>query len=123
MCPAGCSHVNGFKVDNWKQNLRVIYQCFVWSGTAETRRRKVSGGETKRRLARLGPARPGPANPAGLRWDRVMLTEHNLNCAAGLRPATPRTRLEAHQPHKPGYVQSTVSCRAVELQSCRTVEL
>ncbi|KAK1799003.1 hypothetical protein P4O66_007269 [Electrophorus voltai] len=41
MCPAGCSHVNGFKVDNWKQNLRVIYQCFVWSGTAETRRRKA----------------------------------------------------------------------------------
>ncbi|KAA8582611.1 hypothetical protein FQN60_003819 [Etheostoma spectabile] len=41
MSPAGCSHVNGYKVDNWKQNLRVIYQCFVWSGTAETRRRKV----------------------------------------------------------------------------------
>ncbi|MFT7797980.1 ubiquitin carboxyl-terminal hydrolase 22 isoform X1 [Arapaima gigas] len=41
MSPAGCSHVSGFKVDNWKQNLRVIYQCFVWSGTAETRRRKA----------------------------------------------------------------------------------
>ncbi|KAI5619057.1 ubiquitin carboxyl-terminal hydrolase 22 isoform X1, partial [Silurus asotus] len=41
MCPAGCSHVNGFKVDNWKQNLRVIYQCFVWTGSAETRRRKA----------------------------------------------------------------------------------
>ncbi|TWW54537.1 Ubiquitin carboxyl-terminal hydrolase 22 [Takifugu flavidus] len=41
MSPAGCSHVNGYKVDNWKQNLRVIYQCFVWTGTAETRRRKV----------------------------------------------------------------------------------
>ncbi|XP_061830138.1 ubiquitin carboxyl-terminal hydrolase 22 isoform X1 [Nerophis lumbriciformis] len=41
MSPAGCSHVNAYKVDNWKQNLRVIYQCFVWSGTAETRRRKV----------------------------------------------------------------------------------
>uniref|UniRef100_A0A8C2F513 Ubiquitin carboxyl-terminal hydrolase n=1 Tax=Cyprinus carpio TaxID=7962 RepID=A0A8C2F513_CYPCA len=39
--PAGCSHVNGFKVDNWKQNLRVIYQCFVWSGSAETRKRKA----------------------------------------------------------------------------------
>uniref|UniRef100_A0A8C6KPY2 Ubiquitin carboxyl-terminal hydrolase n=1 Tax=Nothobranchius furzeri TaxID=105023 RepID=A0A8C6KPY2_NOTFU len=39
--PAGCSHVNGYKVDNWRQNLRVIYQCFVWSGTAETRRRKA----------------------------------------------------------------------------------
>ncbi len=42
MSPAGCSHVNGFKVDNWKQNLRVIYQCFVWSGSAETRKRKVN---------------------------------------------------------------------------------
>ncbi|XP_067088918.1 ubiquitin carboxyl-terminal hydrolase 22 isoform X4 [Osmerus mordax] len=41
MSPAGCSHVNGYKVDNWKQNLRVIYQCFVWSGSAETRRRKA----------------------------------------------------------------------------------
>lgn len=41
MSPAGCPHVNGFKVDNWKQNLRVIYQCFVWSGSAETRKRKV----------------------------------------------------------------------------------
>ncbi|TRY64549.1 hypothetical protein DNTS_008224 [Danionella cerebrum] len=42
MSPAGCSHVNGFKVDNWKQNLRVIYQCFVWSGSVETRKRKDS---------------------------------------------------------------------------------
>ncbi|XP_028908137.1 ubiquitin carboxyl-terminal hydrolase 22 isoform X1 [Ornithorhynchus anatinus] len=41
MSPAGCSHVNSFKVDNWRQNLRVIYQCFVWSGTPETRKRKV----------------------------------------------------------------------------------
>ncbi|XP_045571625.1 ubiquitin carboxyl-terminal hydrolase 22 isoform X3 [Salmo salar] len=41
MSPAGCSHVNAYKVDNWRQNLRVIYQCFVWSGSAETRRRKV----------------------------------------------------------------------------------
>lgn len=42
MSPAGCSHVNSFKADNWKQSLRVIYQCFVWSGTAESRKRKVS---------------------------------------------------------------------------------
>ncbi|XP_061823239.1 ubiquitin carboxyl-terminal hydrolase 22-like isoform X2 [Nerophis lumbriciformis] len=41
MSPAGCPHVNCFKVDNWKQNLRVIYQCFVWSGSAETRKRKA----------------------------------------------------------------------------------
>nr|XP_040032268.1 LOW QUALITY PROTEIN: ubiquitin carboxyl-terminal hydrolase 22 [Gasterosteus aculeatus aculeatus] len=41
MSPAGCPHANGFKVDNWKQNLRVIYQCFVWSGSAETRKRKA----------------------------------------------------------------------------------
>ncbi|RMC17614.1 hypothetical protein DUI87_05278 [Hirundo rustica rustica] len=37
---AGCCHVTGFKVENWKQNLRAIYQCFVWSGSAETRKRK-----------------------------------------------------------------------------------
>ncbi|XP_068100986.1 ubiquitin carboxyl-terminal hydrolase 22-A [Hyperolius riggenbachi] len=41
MSPAGCSHVNSFKVENWKQNLRAIYQCFVWSGTPETRKRKA----------------------------------------------------------------------------------
>ncbi|MEQ2293544.1 Ubiquitin carboxyl-terminal hydrolase 22 [Ameca splendens] len=41
MSPAGCPHVNSFKVDNWKQNLRLIYQCFVWSGSAETRKRKA----------------------------------------------------------------------------------
>ncbi|XP_051523245.1 ubiquitin carboxyl-terminal hydrolase 22 isoform X1 [Myxocyprinus asiaticus] len=41
MSPAGCSHVTSFKVENWKQNLRVIYQCFVWSGSAETRKRKA----------------------------------------------------------------------------------
>ncbi|XP_056662398.1 ubiquitin carboxyl-terminal hydrolase 22 isoform X2 [Monodelphis domestica] len=41
MSPAGCSHVNSFKVENWRQNLRVIYQCFVWSGTPETRKRKA----------------------------------------------------------------------------------
>lgn len=39
--PPGCSHLSGFKVDNWKQNLRAIYQCFVWSGTAEARKRKA----------------------------------------------------------------------------------
>ncbi|XP_007891727.1 ubiquitin carboxyl-terminal hydrolase 22 isoform X2 [Callorhinchus milii] len=41
MSPAGCSHVNSFKVENWKQNLRVIYQGFVWCGAAESRRRKA----------------------------------------------------------------------------------
>ncbi|XP_037133451.1 ubiquitin carboxyl-terminal hydrolase 22 isoform X2 [Syngnathus acus] len=41
MSPAGCPHVSCFKVDNWKQNLRAIYQCFVWSGSAETRKRKA----------------------------------------------------------------------------------
>jgi len=39
--PPGCSHLSSFKVDNWKQNLRAIYQCFVWSGTAEARKRKA----------------------------------------------------------------------------------
>lgn len=51
MSPAGCSHVNGFKVDNWKQNLRVIYQCFVWTGTAETRKRKVKKKYMKRQTS------------------------------------------------------------------------
>ncbi|XP_077019453.1 ubiquitin carboxyl-terminal hydrolase 22 [Tamandua tetradactyla] len=37
----GCAHLSAFKVDNWKQNLRAIYQCFVWSGTAEARKRKA----------------------------------------------------------------------------------
>lgn len=44
MSPAGCPHVGGFKVGGWRQNLRLIYQCFVWSGSAETRTRKVSAG-------------------------------------------------------------------------------
>lgn len=47
MSPAGCPHVNSFKVDNWKQNLRVIYQCFVWSGSADTRKRKVTSDRDK----------------------------------------------------------------------------
>ncbi|KAI3364915.1 hypothetical protein L3Q82_001093 [Scortum barcoo] len=48
MSPAGCPHVSSFKVDNWKQNLRVIYQCFVWSGSAETRKRKrVTAGRSR----------------------------------------------------------------------------
>lgn len=42
VAPPGCMHLSSFKVDNWKQNLRAIYQCFVWGGTAEARRRKVS---------------------------------------------------------------------------------
>uniref|UniRef100_G1SDG3 Ubiquitin carboxyl-terminal hydrolase n=1 Tax=Oryctolagus cuniculus TaxID=9986 RepID=G1SDG3_RABIT len=41
VAPPGCSHLGSFKVDNWKQNLRAIYQCFVWSGTAEARKRKA----------------------------------------------------------------------------------
>lgn len=53
VAPPGCSHLGSFKVDNWKQNLRAIYQCFVWSGTTEARKRKV----------RL----PGPPAPLVLR--------------------------------------------------------
>lgn len=49
--PPGCSHLSSFKVDNWKQNLRAIYQCFVWSGTAEARKRKVR---------QLSPTAPSP---------------------------------------------------------------
>lgn len=52
--PPGCSHLSSFKVDNWKQNLRAIYQCFVWSGTAEARKRKVRP--------------PLPPENCGLRW-------------------------------------------------------
>ncbi|KAG7256690.1 hypothetical protein CRUP_011289, partial [Coryphaenoides rupestris] len=41
MSPAGCSHVSGYKVDDdWRRNLRVVYQSFVWSGSADTRSRK-----------------------------------------------------------------------------------
>ncbi|KAK2110606.1 hypothetical protein P7K49_010352 [Saguinus oedipus] len=45
VAPPGCSHLGSFKVDNWKQNLRAIYQCFVWSGTAEARKRKAREGK------------------------------------------------------------------------------
>ncbi|XP_057566831.1 ubiquitin carboxyl-terminal hydrolase 22-like [Hippopotamus amphibius kiboko] len=37
----GCVHLGGFKRDNWRQNLRAIYQCFLWSGSAEARKRKA----------------------------------------------------------------------------------
>ncbi|KAM8895663.1 LOW QUALITY PROTEIN: ubiquitin carboxyl-terminal hydrolase 51 [Lycaon pictus] len=40
--PTGCSHVENFKVaKNWRKNLRLIYQPFVWSGTPETRKHKA----------------------------------------------------------------------------------
>ncbi|XP_027287819.1 ubiquitin carboxyl-terminal hydrolase 51 [Cricetulus griseus] len=40
--PTGCSHVESFKVaKNWRKNLRMIYQRFIWSGTPETRKRKA----------------------------------------------------------------------------------
>lgn len=40
--PTGCSHVENFKVaKNWRKNLRLIYQRFVWSGTPETRKHKA----------------------------------------------------------------------------------
>ena len=45
--PPGCAHLGSFKVDNWKQNLRAIYQCFVWSGSAEARKRKVRPPATR----------------------------------------------------------------------------
>lgn len=64
MSPAGCSHVNGFKVDNWKQNLRVIYQCFVWSGSAETRKRKVNKIHQSPVVHCIGPSFPMPSRIA-----------------------------------------------------------
>ncbi|GAB1303225.1 Ubiquitin carboxyl-terminal hydrolase 51 [Apodemus speciosus] len=40
--PTGCSHVESFKVvKNWRRNLRMLYQRFIWSGTSETRQRKA----------------------------------------------------------------------------------
>lgn len=62
--PPGCAHLGSFKVDNWKQNLRAIYQCFVWSGSAEARKRKVRpGGAAPRRGSRL--RRPLPRRGGG----------------------------------------------------------
>lgn len=61
---AGCCHVTGFKVENWKQNLRAIYQCFVWSGSAETRKRKVPGAAPSTPLHSLPLLSSGPRFPA-----------------------------------------------------------
>ncbi|XP_044906887.1 ubiquitin carboxyl-terminal hydrolase 51 isoform X4 [Felis catus] len=45
--PTGCSHVESFKVaKNWRKNLRLIYQRFVWSGTPETRKRGLQSDVT-----------------------------------------------------------------------------
>ncbi|XP_037009655.2 ubiquitin carboxyl-terminal hydrolase 51 [Artibeus jamaicensis] len=45
--PAGCCHVESFKVvKNWQKNLRLIYQRFVWSGTPETRKRGLQSDVT-----------------------------------------------------------------------------
>lgn len=63
--PPGCSHLGSFKVDNWKQNLRAIYQCFVWSGTAEARKRKVRP-EPRRGRGRRTPGAGRRAARAGL---------------------------------------------------------
>lgn len=81
----GCSHLSSFKVDNWKQNLRAIYQCFVWSGTAEARKRKVRPRGCGRCL-RLQPAgragRGGAPGPAG------GVREAGGLCAGLWRPAS-----------------------------------
>ncbi|KAJ8793678.1 hypothetical protein J1605_003489 [Eschrichtius robustus] len=65
--PPGCAHLGSFKVDNWKQNLRAIYQCFVWSGSAEARKRKgpsgrggAGDGGAERERAQLPRTRPVP---------------------------------------------------------------
>ncbi|KAK9393113.1 Ubiquitinyl hydrolase 1 [Crotalus adamanteus] len=69
---AGCCHVTGFKVENWKQNLRVIYQCFVWSGSAEARKRKQPrrassphGASSCRPRSRGAPFPPPLLQPPG----------------------------------------------------------
>lgn len=70
--PPGCAHLGSFKVDNWKQNLRAIYQCFVWSGSAEARKRKVRpGGAVPRRGSRLRRPLPRRLRPAGAGWARA----------------------------------------------------
>ena len=59
-------------MDNWKQNLRAIYQCFVWSGSAEARKRKVRpGGAVPRRGSRLRRPLPRRLRPAGAGWARA----------------------------------------------------
>lgn len=89
MTPPGCAHLGSFKVDNWKQNLRAIYQCFVWSGSAEARKRKVHplqrgsalGGGTR---ASPSPP-PPPARRAGAGWARPCVRGGGLSrgCRVG----------------------------------------
>lgn len=108
--PPGCSHLSSFKVDNWKQNLRAIYQCFVWSGTAEARKRKVTplpasprpgtagwaGGRRRplslqRCLARAGG---GASGPCGGREGEVR--DGSLACR-GPSPGCARRERGGHQ--------------------------
>lgn len=79
MSPAGCSHVNGFKVDNWKQNLRVIYQCFVWSGSAETRKRKVNKIHQNPVVHCIGPSFPMPSRIAPSNPIRDLFSPRDMN--------------------------------------------
>lgn len=71
--PPGCSHLSSFKVDNWKQNLRAIYQCFVWSGTAEARKRKVRQP--------LPPAAPRAPRNCGVGRKRSLPLRCSLACS------------------------------------------
>lgn len=96
---AGCCHVTGFKVENWKQNLRAIYQCFVWSGSAETRKRKVPGrrGELAS-TPLLFPSLPHPPSPdpPALRSLLPALTR-----TPPPRPACPRAAGRGRLPRPP----------------------
>lgn len=78
MSPAGCSHVNGFKVDNWKQNLRVIYQCFVWSGSAETRKRKVNKIHQSPVVQCIGPSFSTPSRVTVSNANRGVIRQANV---------------------------------------------
>lgn len=80
MSPAGCSHVNSFKVENWKQNLRVIYQCFVWSGSAETRKRKVNKIHQSPVVHCIGPSFSMPTRINLSKANRRVIRNANAFC-------------------------------------------
>lgn len=92
--PPGCAHLGSFKVDNWKQNLRAIYQCFVWSGSAEARKRKVRlGGAAPRGGSCLRRPLPHRLRPAGAGWARAGVgggLSRGCGVGGGGSPTSPR---------------------------------
>ncbi|XP_044906885.1 ubiquitin carboxyl-terminal hydrolase 51 isoform X2 [Felis catus] len=83
--PTGCSHVESFKVaKNWRKNLRLIYQRFVWSGTPETRKHvsqqqcMTSGVEEKHSTCESKEQEPKLVKPKKKRRKKSV-------CTVGLR--------------------------------------